>query len=97
MQWIGVATPAFGSLEQFDAVTAQLGGEPDGLQARYAGTADDGTLRVVTLWESKAHADRFFAETLGPALARALGPEPVGAPEAIGIDVARSYVRQPVT
>ena len=53
-------------------------------------------LRVVTLWESKAHADRFFAETLGPALAKALGPEPVGAPEIIGIDVARSYVRQPV-
>jgi hypothetical protein len=95
MQWITVATPPFGSIEQFDAVVAQLGGEPDGLEARYVGTAD-GKLRVVTMWESKAHADRFFAERLGPALAKALGPEPVGAPQAEGIDVARSYVREPV-
>ncbi len=95
MQWIAVATPPFGSIEQFDKVMAQVGGEPDGLEARYVGTVGDG-LRVVTLWESKAHADRFFAERLGPALARTLGPEPVGAPEVIGIDVARSYVRQPV-
>jgi len=29
-------------------------------------------------------------------LAKALGPEPVGRPEVIGIDVARSYVREPV-
>jgi hypothetical protein len=43
-----------------------------------------------------AHADRFFAEKLGPALAKVLGPEPAGAPEVVGIDVVRSYVRQPV-
>jgi hypothetical protein len=42
------------------------------------------------------HAERFFAQTLGPALAKALGPEPVGAPEAVGIDVARNYDREPV-
>ncbi len=95
MQWIAVATPPFGSIEQFDTVMAQVGGEPEGLEARYVGTAGDG-LRVVTLWESKAHADRFFAERLGPALAKALGPEPVGTPEVTGIDVARSYVRQSV-
>jgi hypothetical protein len=93
MKWITVATPPFGSIEQFDKVLAQLGGEPDGLEARYAGTADDGTLRIVTLWESKAHADRFYAETLGPALATALGPEPTGTPQIVGIDVARSYAR----
>jgi hypothetical protein len=96
MQWITVATPPFGSIDQFDTVRAQVGQEPDGLEARYVGTADDGKLRVITLWESKAHADRFFADTLGPALAKVLGPEPVGAPEAVGIDVARSYVRHPV-
>jgi len=95
MQWIAVATPPFGSIEQVDAVLAQLGGPPEGLEARYVGTAD-GTPRIVTLWESKGHADRFFSETLGPVLAKVLGPEPVGAPEVVGIDVARSYVRQPV-
>jgi len=95
MQWITIATPPFG-LEQFDKVRSQVDGEPDGLEARFVGSADDGKLRVITVWESKAHADRFFAETLGPALAKALGPEPVGMPETVGIEVARSYIRQPV-
>jgi len=95
MKWIAVATPPYGSIEQFDAVMAQLGDEADGLEARYVGTTDDG-LRVVTLWESKEHADRFFAERLGPALSKALGPEPAGAPEVMGIEVERSYVREPV-
>ncbi len=95
MRWITVATPPFGSIETFDAVLAELGGEPEGLEARYVGTAD-GKIRVVTMWESKAHADRFLGERLGPALAKVLGPEPVGGPEFVGIDVARTYVRQPV-
>ena len=95
MKWIAVATPPFESIERFDAVMAQLGDEPDGLEARYVGTAGDG-LRVVTLWESKAHADRFFVDRLGPALARALAPEPAGTPEVVGIDVERSYAREPV-
>lgn len=96
MQWITVATPPFTSIETFDEVLANVGEEPDGLEARYAGTADDGTLRVVTLWASKADADRFFSETLGPLLAKVLGPEPVGAPETVGIDVTRSYARDAV-
>ena len=96
MQWITVATPPFGSVEQFDKVREAQGTEPEGLQARYVGTAEDGKLRIVTVWDSKAHADRFFTDALGAALARALGPEPVGAPEAYGVAVARTYVREPV-
>lgn len=92
MQWITVATPPFGSIDQFDKVMANLGGEPDGLEARYVGTVD-GELRVISVWESQAHAERFMSERLGPALAKALGPEPVGAPTFVGIDVVRSYVR----
>jgi hypothetical protein len=95
MQWIAVATPPFGSIEQFDQVMDRLGGEPEGLEARYVGTSSEG-LRVITLWESKAHADKFFAERLGPALAKVLGPEPAGTPQVLGIDVARTYLRQPV-
>lgn len=95
MSWITVATPPLASIEQFDKVVASFDGAPEGMQARYAGTSD-GKLQVVTLWESKAHADRFFAEILGPTLATVLGPEPVGTPTMIGIDVARSYVREPV-
>jgi hypothetical protein len=96
MQWIAVSTPPFESLEQVSGVMAQMNGEPDGLEARYIGTADGGSPRIVTVWESKAHADRFFSETLGPILAKTLGPEPMGKAEIVGIDVARSYVRQPV-
>jgi hypothetical protein len=95
MQWITVGTPPF-RIEQYDKVLAQLGEEPAGLQARYVGTDDDGKLRIVGVWESKEHADRFFAERLGPMLAKALGSEPVGTPEVIGIDVAHSYVRERV-
>jgi len=95
MKWIAVATPPFRSIEQFDQVMGQLGAEPAGLEARYVGSTDDG-LRVVTLWESKEHADRFFADRLGPALAKVLGPEPAGRPQVLGIEVARTYVRQPV-
>ena len=64
---------------------------PTACEARYVGTADGRKLRVVTLWESKAHADRFFAETLGPALAKVLGPEPSGKPTIIGIEPQRTY------
>jgi hypothetical protein len=62
------------------------------MEARYIGTTDDGTLRVVSLWQSKSHADRFFAEKLGPALAKVLAPEPVGASNLVGMNVQRSYV-----
>ncbi len=96
MQWIMVATPPFGSIDQVDEVLGHLAANPVGLQARYVGTADDGKLRVVTLWDSKADADRFRTEDLGPALSKVLGPEPAGTPEIVGIGIARSYVRQPV-
>ncbi len=96
MQWITVATPSFASIEQVDQVIAQLDGPPEGLEARYVGTAADGTLRVVSFWQSKAHAERFLTEKLGPAVARALGPEPSGAADLVGIEVQRAYVAQPV-
>ena len=91
MQWITVATPPFNSLDTFDEMTSEFA-NPEGLEARYVGTTD-GELRVISLWESKAHADRFFSTTLGPALAKVLGPEPVGQPTALGISVERTYVR----
>ena len=81
------------SMEQPDAVLVQLP-EPDGLEACYVGTAD-GQARIVSLWESKSHADRFYAETLAPVLANLLGAEPAGTPEIVGIDVTRSHVHQP--
>jgi hypothetical protein len=97
MQYITVATPPFGDIHEFDRVVASVGGPAEGMVARYAGATADGSLRVVTLWESKAHADRFFTDRLGPALAEVLAPEPVGVPEATGIEVSRAYSSQLVS
>ncbi len=97
MQWITIATPPFATIEQFDKVTETV--DAAAPRAWRAGTSEPARtkLRVVTLWTTKAHVDQFFANTLGPALAKALGPEPVGRPEVYGIDVARSYVRESVS
>jgi hypothetical protein len=93
--WITVGTPPH-TLEQVEAVLAELDGDTQGPEARYVGTTADGDVRIVALWESKEHADRFFAEKLGPVIARVLGPEPAGAADVIGIDVVRRDVRQSV-
>jgi hypothetical protein len=57
-------------IEWHHALERELGAEPvDGLVATYAGTGPDG-LCVISVWESKAHADRFTAEQLVPTLQR---------------------------
>ena len=97
MPYIVVATPSYPSLSQFDEVIERIGEAPEGLLQRHVGTAADGTLRIVTLWESKADADRFLtSDRLGAAVAQVLGPEPAGTPDRVDIDVARSFVREPV-
>ena len=96
MQWMTIATSPLESVEQFDGLLAGQTAEPDGLEARYVGTTENGQLRIVAVWESKAHADHFFAQTLGPALAKFLGPEPAGKPDVVGVAVARAYTAQPV-
>jgi hypothetical protein len=97
MQWMTIATSPLESVEQFDVLLAGQTAEPDGLEARYVGRAENGRLRIVAVWESKAHADHFFTQTLGPALAKLLGPEPAGQPEVVGIELARIYTAQPVS
>lgn len=59
--------------------------------ARYACRAGD-EFRVIAVWESEEHADRFFREVLGPILARVLGPEPAGAPAVTGVEVLREFI-----
>ncbi|WP_330276951.1 hypothetical protein OG205_15555 [Lentzea sp. NBC_00516] len=87
--WLTIATPPIQSLDQLDQVMGAA--TPDGLRARYACRAE-GEFRVIAVWESKDHADRFFREVLGPILARVLGPEPSGAPAMMGMEVLREYV-----
>jgi hypothetical protein len=92
MSYLTIAKPAFGTLEGFRKIMSTQGigqGEPDGLQARYVAEVGDG-IRVVAVWESKQHADRFLEERLAPALATAFD-EPQGSPEVLGGVVANSY------
>jgi hypothetical protein len=93
--WITVATPPFTDITLFDTI-AEAVGPVDGMLTRHAGTAEDGRLRVVVLWESREHAERFLVDQLGPTLARVLGPEPAGQPTALGINVERVFTTQPV-
>ena len=97
MSVITIAKPPVTDLAQLQAVieAACRPDEPAGLLARFAGPADDGTLRVVAAWESREHAMQFFAERLGPAVATLMGPEPAGLPEATWVEVRDevSYAR----
>ncbi|MBA2575930.1 MAG: hypothetical protein H0V05_04690 [Euzebyaceae bacterium] len=64
-------------IEVHHALQRELGDEPvEGLIATYAGTGPDG-LCVISVWDSKGHADRFTAEQLVPTLQRlGLKPDP---------------------
>ena len=78
------------------ALEQELGDEPiEGLIATYAGTGPDG-LCVISVWESKAHADRFTAELLVPTLQR-LGVTPDQRTRRsvleVNLDDASSYLR----
>jgi len=47
-------------------------------------------IRVVAIWESKQHADRFLEDRLAPALTSAFD-EPQGRPEVLQGVVANGY------
>ena len=58
------------SIDVHHALQRELGDEPvEGLIATYAGTGPDG-LCVISVWESKAHADRVTSEEMVPTLKR---------------------------
>jgi len=63
------------AMVEYWAVDAQLGPDrPDGLISEAAGCNDAG-LHVITVWESKAHHERFVTERLVPAF-QAAGVHP---------------------
>ena len=67
---------AYGTIMEFDAeldthvkIIEAMGDDPvDGLIVHAAGTSAAG-IRMVDVWESKDHYDRFFGERLMPAMA----------------------------
>ena len=78
MAHIHIAATRGHTIDDFRAVTAKHNPpqDIDGLLAWAAGS-DSGGLHVVTVWQSKAHKDRFEAEQLFPAF-QALGMTDVG-------------------
>lgn len=82
------------TIEAFRAVSAKHNPpqDIDGLVAWAAGS-DSGGLHVVTVWQSKAHKDRFEADQLFPAF-QALGMTDVGLhTEMTEYDADEFYVR----
>jgi hypothetical protein len=69
-----ITTNTHGDMDTFHEIDAIVG-PVSGLVARYAGMNDHG-LAVTSVWDSKADADRFFSEQLGPALQQLAGDEP---------------------
>jgi hypothetical protein len=79
------------AMVEYWAVDAQLGPDrPDGLISEAAGCNDAG-LHVITVWESKAHHERFVTERLVPAF-QAAGVHP-GPLTFTNLDLDAFYLR----
>ena len=95
MTYVHVSTTRGRTIDDFRAVTAKHNPpqDIDGLLTWAAGSDDDG-LHVVSVWQSKAHADRFEAEQLFPAF-QALGlmSAVAGDLQASTYDAAEFYIR----
>ncbi len=70
-----VTTNSTGDPETYRTITERVEPYAEGLIARYAGTTERG-LAITAVWASKAHADRFTAEHLVPALRDVFGDRP---------------------
>jgi hypothetical protein len=94
MTYLTITELAGQGLERFETVQAALPDpEPTGLLARYAGIHDT-ALVIVAVWASKANADRFEAEDLGP-VARLLNHGTCPVRRAIGVAAADVYIAPP--
>jgi hypothetical protein len=72
------------TVEQYNEIHDSLGVDddpPDGL-ILHTGAAIDGGIRVIDVWESEDHFNRFNDDRLGPAVMAVMGPPPEDAPAA---------------
>jgi hypothetical protein len=94
MAFISLYTSMQGlTIEDFRTVSAKHNPpqDIDGLLAWAAGTNDNG-LNVVTVWQSKAHQERYAAEQLFPAF-QATGISPPESTVVIEYETGELYVR----
>ncbi|HTX28063.1 MAG TPA: hypothetical protein VME19_13710 [Streptosporangiaceae bacterium] len=83
------------TFERYSAVTAKHNPiqDLDGLLAWAAG-ADEDSLNVVTIWQSRAHQERFAAEQLFPAFQElGLAEEVMANGEFTTYEVGELYIR----
>jgi hypothetical protein len=74
--WIEFA-PGMGA-DLYDQVNDRVnppGNPPDGLVFHSAGPSPDGGWRIVDVWESRDHFDRFFGSRVMAAVAELIGEE----------------------
>ena len=83
--------------EGYDAVSAKLGDEPpEGMLVQSAGAMEGGGMRILSIWESREHHERFREERLLPAMRDALGEEAASGPPSDEVyELHDLYVRPP--
>ena len=69
-----MTTNSQGDAESFRKVTERVERHAHGLVALYAGINDRG-LAITSVWQSKAHSDRFAVEHLIPAIREVVGED----------------------
>ena len=76
----------YGIYEQVDAKLGVESNPPEGL-IMHSASVVDGKLKIVDVWESEEHAERFGAERLGPAIMEVAGEQVGGPPEPGQIEI----------
>lgn len=83
MPIVRITSPREVTYEIYERVEAKVdaaNNPPDGLIIHTACVVD-GSLKIVDVWESEEHANRFGQERLGPAIAEIAGEQMAGPPD----------------
>jgi len=86
---VRITSPREITYDLYQQVTAKVdlgNNPPDGLIIHTASEVD-GHLKIVDIWESDEHADRFGQERLGPAIAEIAGEQMAGPPDPSQLEV----------
>lgn len=89
MPIVRITSPREVTYEMYQQVNAKVDVEndpPDGLIVHTASEVD-GKLKIVDIWDSAEHADRFGHERLGPAIAEVAGAQMAGPPEPPQVEI----------
>jgi hypothetical protein len=76
----------FDMYQQVDAKLQEQSDPPEGLIVHTASVVD-GKLKIVDVWESEEHAQRFGRERLGPAIAEVAGEEMAAPPDPEQVEI----------